>query len=302
MANIEQEWNHKKIKAIVDYFGHPFFQNKKVLDLGCKHGDAGGGALYRLGSQITAVDAREEHLKIAAKKYPGIKTIKSDLDCDWAFSHFDLVINTDLLCHLKNWEGHFRNMLNSTNNVVLETAVCDSLDPNLCSVLSENKDNPDWSFNGFSARPTAAFIEKIFGELSFDFKRLDSSGLNTGPLQYDWIVSNTGTCDINKRRFWFARRNTEHTKPQPIIKTIDNSVHARSKSLESKLTQHIVPIDTTSHPSLTPNQAPMNIRDPREVYHPWVKIDPPSYRNPFIETNQTVFAGKKKFVIVIPSY
>ena len=52
---------------------------KRILDLGCGHADI-SGVFYRLGADITVVDARQDHLKIAQKKFPGIKAVKMDLD------------------------------------------------------------------------------------------------------------------------------------------------------------------------------------------------------------------------------
>ena len=78
------EWNQKRIKGIVDFYGYKFFYMKKVLELGCGYADM-GGVLYRLGSDMTAVDARQEHLKIVSKKFPGIKVVRADLDGQWPF-------------------------------------------------------------------------------------------------------------------------------------------------------------------------------------------------------------------------
>ena len=69
------EWNQRRIKCIIDFYGHKFMYQKKILDLGCGQADISGG-LYRLGGEITAVDARQEHLTIAAKKFPGIKVVR----------------------------------------------------------------------------------------------------------------------------------------------------------------------------------------------------------------------------------
>src|SRR5579863_7669358 len=118
------DWNQKKIKAIIEHYGHQFFVHKKVLDLGCGHGDL-GGVLHRLGADVTAVDARQDHLKMVAKKYAGVKTIKADLDGAWPFygKSFDVIVDVGVLCHLKNFDEHLRNVCNSTTYLILETAV-----------------------------------------------------------------------------------------------------------------------------------------------------------------------------------
>src|SRR5271166_6459072 len=109
------EWNQKRIKGIVDFYGHKFFYMKKVLELGCGYADM-GGTLYRLGAAVTGVDARPEHLKIVSKKFSGIKTIHASLDGQWPFSgqKFDLVLDLGLMCHLSDFERHLRDVCAST--------------------------------------------------------------------------------------------------------------------------------------------------------------------------------------------
>ena len=102
------EWNQNRIKGIIDFYGFKFFYFKKILDLGCGYADI-SASLLRLGADITAVDARQEHLKIISKKYPEIKTVKADLDNGWPFQgkKFDLILDLDLICHINNYEVSF---------------------------------------------------------------------------------------------------------------------------------------------------------------------------------------------------
>lgn len=213
------DWNQKRIKGIVDFYGHQFIFNKKILDLGCGHADI-SGVLYRLGGQITAVDARQEHLKVAAKKFPGIKTVKADLDRSWAFygQSFDLILDLDILCHLNNYEEHLKAVCNSTNFLVLETAVCDSNDPFKCEVLSENKNIYDLAVNGLSSRPSPTAIERILLDCGMSFKRQDLSKYNSGPYVYDWIAKNDNSTSYHKRRLWFASKSIQQT-PTSFIET-----------------------------------------------------------------------------------
>lgn len=199
------DWNQKRIKGILDFYGHKFWLNKNILDLGCGHADL-SGVLNRLGATITAVDARQEHLKIASKKYPAIKTVKFDLDNGWAFhgKTFDLILDLGLLCHLKNYETHLRTICSSTTHLVLETTVADSDDSYMNQIMPENKSIYDLSFSGAGSRPSAAAIERILKDCGMSFKRLDQARFNSGTFQYDWKEKNDGTCDFNKRRIWFA--------------------------------------------------------------------------------------------------
>jgi SAM-dependent methyltransferase len=215
------DWNQKRIKGIVDFYGHRFFFFKKVLDLGCGYADI-SGVLYRLGGHITAVDARQEHLKIASRKYPGIKTVKADLDRGWPFygQNFDFTLDLDMICHLNNYEEHLRSVCLSTQFLVLETAVCDSDDPKKVVVVPENKNIYDLSINGVSSRPSPAAIERVLKECGMNFKRQDNSKYNSGSYVYDWKPKNDGSTDYNKRRLWFCVKNTNPLQ----FETSNNSV------------------------------------------------------------------------------
>jgi 2-polyprenyl-3-methyl-5-hydroxy-6-metoxy-1,4-benzoquinol methylase len=204
------DWNQKRIKGILEYYGHKFFINKKVLDLGCFHGDFGGLCL-RLGSSVSAVDARQEHLQIAGKKYPGIKLIRSDLDREWKFHgiQFDLILDLGLLNHLQDPITHLKNVCASTTHLVLETAVIDSDDPYAAVIGQENKNILDNSVNGSSSRLSTKYIEHILTSNGMSFKRIDNAKFNAGNFVYDWVAKNNGDTDYYKRRIWFASKTKE---------------------------------------------------------------------------------------------
>ncbi|MCZ2224453.1 MAG: methyltransferase domain-containing protein [Chitinophagales bacterium] len=199
------EWNNKKIKAILDFYGHKFFYMKKILDVGAGHGDI-GGFFSRLGAEVTSVDARQEHLKLIVKKYPNIKIIKSDLDGEWIFNGkpYDIIFDLGVLCHLLNVENHIRNICKSTCHLVLETTVCDSLDTSKIQQVNENKDAFDLSFNGIGSRPSTALIERLLTENNMNFIRIDNVKLNADKYKYDWQEKNNNECDFYKRRIWFC--------------------------------------------------------------------------------------------------
>lgn len=222
------DWNRKRIKGIIDFYGFKFFFYKRVLDLGCGYADI-SGALFRLGADIVVLDARQDHLKMAQKKYPGIKAVQADLDNKFPFSGkaFDIVLDLDLLCHLYDYEKHLRSVCAITNHLVLETAVMDDLDSEKFTVLPENKNTYDLSVNGVSCRPTSAAIERILSECGFNFRRVDSNIYNSNSYKYDWISQNDGSCDINKRRLWFAVSNgspIQFRKEKINIPNIENVI------------------------------------------------------------------------------
>jgi SAM-dependent methyltransferase len=212
-------WNQTRIKAIVEYYGHQFFFDKKILDLGCGHGDI-SGVLHRLGADVTAVDARQEHLKTVSQKYNGVKTVKADLDQPWPFfgKTFDLTLDLALLCHLNNFHlyNHLKAVCTCSNYLILETAVLDSNDPEACIVKSDNKNIYDGSFNGFSSQISAANIERLLTQYGMNFQRLDQTKFNSPPYSYDWHSKNDNSFDINKRRIWFCIKNgTQHQNINP---------------------------------------------------------------------------------------
>jgi SAM-dependent methyltransferase len=216
------ERTQKKIKAIIDHYGHTFFVHKKLLDLGCGHGDI-GGVFHRLGSEVTAVDARQDHLKMVGKKYAGVKTVKADLDGAWPFfgKHFDLVLDLGLTCHLSNLENHLKAVCASTTYLVLETAVADSSDPNYIH-MGQGSMDADASYNGVSCQASPAYIERILRNCGMVFKRMDSSKLNCGAYVYDWRPANNNSYDLHHRRMWFCVnernqiKNPNSSTPLPI--------------------------------------------------------------------------------------
>ncbi len=280
MTNGKQhEWNQKKIKGIIDFYSVKFFYMKRTLELGAGSSDI-GASLLRLGADVTAVDARQEHLKLINKKYPTIKTIKADLDLGWPapLRKFDLVLNIDLLCHIKDYAEHLRKLCANTFHLVLETAVCDSEDPEKCVMVAENKANFELSFNGMGSRPTAAAIERILTECKMDFRRIDNNKFNSGPYTYDWTSKNNDSCDINNRRIWFAVRNDSPIKfaPPPLP----------------------APINKPTNPNIVNPHA-------GHIYSTYTDPNAQSAQNAFpIYANNAIIPNSKdsKFVIVIPSY
>lgn len=173
------DWNKNKIKGILEYFGKDFFNLKKVLDLGCGHGDI-GAAFSRLGANVTIVDARKEHISLAQKKYPGLKAIVSDLEKEWIFANqkFDIVLDIGIACHLKDLKSHINSVAKICNFLVLETAVADTNEENFSTNIVENKLIFDQSINGIGSRPSAAYIEELLTKNNFIFERIDSNKFN----------------------------------------------------------------------------------------------------------------------------
>jgi hypothetical protein len=286
------EWNQRRIKCIIDFYGHKFMYQRKILDLGCGQSDI-SGALYRLGGDITSVDARQEHLTIANKKFPGIKTVKADLDQGWPFGgqKFDIILDLALVCHLRDFEQHLINVCSSTTYLVLETAVCDSDDPNKCVIESENKGIYDNSINGVACRPTAAAIERVLTACGMTFKRMDSGRLNSPPFIYDWQVQNSGDTSIGKRRLWFANKTANpsqamHVSP-PAFTLTSSGPSALQNSYQPAPYRNPLLGDLARPPQPTPT--------PSSAYQPTAQ-----YNAPPTTGNDDVRESTRRFAIITP--
>lgn len=304
------DWNQKRIKGIVDYYGYKFFYGKKIADLGCGYADL-SGVLYRLGSEITAVDVRQEHLKIVSKKFPGIKVVRSNLEGPWPFfgSKFDMVLDLGLLCHLGSFEEHLKAVCASTTYLVLETAVCDSEDASKCIRVPEGKDVYDLAFNGNGCRPSAAAIERVLAESGMTYKRMDSYKFNSGDYVYDWTPRDDGSVNLYKRRIWFCVKNANGvTQPyigsQPAVVVqappVGPAFHYGSTLPPSHfLSNNGVPtvLTAAARPPMSSRIAAEGLRHPG-VVNPYTSSN---YVEPkATELNLQVMRNSKEFALVTP--
>lgn len=252
------EWNQKRIKSIVDFYGYKFFYFKRILDLGCGYGDL-GGVVYRLGADVTGVDARQEHLKIVNKKYTGIKTVQANLDAAWPFhgQKFDLILDLGLLCHLADYEAHLKAVCASTTHLVLETAVCDSDDPQKVIATEEDKGAYDLSYSGKGCRPSAAAIERVLRDCGMNFKRMDNSKFNAADYSYDWYPKNDNSTSLGKRRIWFAvRENSPIQFANPASEMATPPINITSNTPQG----YITPIQNSGQPLTASPRPPMSAR------------------------------------------
>lgn len=321
------EWNQKRTKAIIDHYGHQFFFGKKVVDLGCGYADI-SGSLYRLGSEITAVDARQEHLKIVAKKFHGIKTVKANLDGPWPFygESFDLILDMDLACHLSSIDLHLKAVCAHTKYLIFETAVCDSDDPDKCVQMPEDKGIYDLSYNGMGCRPTAAYVEKLLTAYGMEFKRIDNSKFNVDDYVYDWQSQNDGSTSVSKRRIWFATRSAsgiiQQTPPDIVPPAPNLGFPPHDSRIPVILTTNPpptpvqpAPISSVDHGALALTQPILTVQSSPEIMGTWRNYgekwvwDPGNSSQPVspplpprVGTVPRFDKPEKKFVIVIPSY
>ncbi len=124
------------------------------------------------------------------------------------YLYFGLLEAIDKIDHI------LKCCINMSNNILLETLVCDSTDPNKLvkapvSITIETIDHP--ISIPVSTRPSPFYVENYFKNSAFSFKRYFDADLNTPHHIYDWehkndealsTVSATQSGTRELRRFW----------------------------------------------------------------------------------------------------
>lgn len=126
-----------------------------------------------------------------------------------------------LLCHLANYEEHIKTVCSSTTHLVLETAVCDSDDPNKSIEINEERNVYDLSYNGKGCRPSPSAIERVLTNCAMNFKRVDNIKFNSNKYEYDWFAKNDGSTSLHKRKIWFIVKDSSAVQfAKPEVKPI----------------------------------------------------------------------------------
>jgi SAM-dependent methyltransferase len=231
------ERSTKLSKAIIDYYGHTFFYGKTVLDLGSGSGDI-AAALARLGANVLCCDVRVENLKLINKNHPYLKTQLVNLETEWPFtSRFDIVLSLGVICHLKNYENHIKNICSIADNIVLETEVYDSVLLNKKPIYEE-KSIPYLSFYGEGSLLSTNYFQDQFALCGASFKRVDDAKINTREHRYDWRDAHTEHRAAANRRIWFGKNNMYLSTNTPV--TVNQAIpsdinsHINHEKLKTK--------------------------------------------------------------------
>jgi len=290
---------HKLTKLIIDYFGHRYFLNKNVLDLGCFNGDL-ANAFARVGARITAVDARKDHLAAINKKYPHIRTIQLDLDKDWPFAdfEFDVVFSLGVMCHLKDFKKHLNQICSAAETVILETEVLDFVYEKH-EIFSEDRVIHDASYNGEINLASSSAIQNTLSGIGATFRRIDNVSLGIRGHRYDWQEHNTGR-NTGFRRIWFIRRDKNIA--QKMLNE-QRMVYARQEAEE-----RVKRLATEEQQRVAREGAEAKIQASLPIPHIARQFPPPDVKiiPEIIPINRNIImtdsSSDKKFVIVIPSY
>ena len=202
-------WQDRRIAAIRHHYGDSFFRGRTVLELGCGYADI-GAALARLGAAVTCCDARPEHLEVVRDRWPHLQTVCADLNAEWPFGHFDLVLHLGLLYHLEPSHRSLHRSCQSADHLVVETEVVDSASPE--TVVSTPEDGYDQAVDGVGCRPSAARVEQVFAIEGMTWGRTDDDRCNAGYHVYDWPEQDSGRVERGQRRFWFVKRGLTCTR------------------------------------------------------------------------------------------
>ena len=228
-------WNHNRVKAIIDHYGHAFFAGKTILDLGCGHGSI-ASQFHRMGAILTCCDARQENLVKLKSQYPDLQTRLVNLDEEFPFDgKFDLVLSLGLLSHLRHWEQHLRDICSVGENVILETEVLDSSDPTAYQTISQDTTMNDVSFSGEGSIVSPYAIQRVLSEFGAIAKRVDKRTINSGENVYDWKEINAGVYKPGQRRMWFIQQH------KLLDKLFDTNRNIRSTHSEALRSNNIAP-------------------------------------------------------------
>jgi Methyltransferase domain len=202
---VYEDWRAKRIQAILDHYGHKFFEGKTVLELGAGYGDI-GHFFSMLGAKVTCVEGREKNTQQILQRYPSLKAITHDLNQGLpSKQRYDVIIHFGVLYHLQTPERSLRESCQCSEHLILETECSDSDDPQFLPTAKETSYVYDQAIDGVGTRPSQAWVERILSEEKEQFERLFDGRLNAGDHTYDWPLKNTKKCPRGQRRFWFAK-------------------------------------------------------------------------------------------------
>jgi SAM-dependent methyltransferase len=212
------EWRFKRLKKLLEIFPPEYFPGKKVLELGSGTGFI-GAFLADLGADVLALEGRacnRNFAKLQFRHLPKFKPVLFDLDTDFThFGRFDLIVNFGFLEVVQEVDKILNYCAKMTDNILLETLVCDSEDPDKiisANIPTESIDNP--INNEFLPHPSPFYIESFFKNHDWKTHRHFSSDLNTPYHLYDWEHQNSDKIVNDQtaqrlRRFWHFSKNID---------------------------------------------------------------------------------------------
>jgi hypothetical protein len=206
------QWRIKRINKILELYGIDYFKGKTILELGSGLGEI-GAFFAEIGANTLCLDGRIQNVNFANlkhRKLPNFKCQHYNLEHDFSkFGRFDLILNFGLLYHLKNVDSHLACCFTMSDDMLLETVVCDSTDPYKIDFCDEDKNSNEESLTGTGSRPSPFYVERIAEEHGFDALRYFTEDLNIDDLySYNWKHDGGEKPGDNYRlrRFWRIKK------------------------------------------------------------------------------------------------
>lgn len=206
------EWRMSRIRKILQIYDIDFFIGKKVMEVGGGLGNI-GAFFAEIGAKVLSLEGRRVNRNFANLRYRNLKNFKSvEGDLEQDFMHlgkFDLIINFGVLEVVKNVDNVMACCAELSDDILLETMVCDSTDPSKIVFVELDPTGIDNPMSGISARPSPAYIEKFFVDRGFSVYRYFDRDLNAGRHRYDWEHNNDNSVEDSMRRFWRFKRERQ---------------------------------------------------------------------------------------------
>lgn len=182
-------WRVKRVEKLTNLFGLDWFKGKKILEMGCGHGNI-GLYLESLGSVVHFSDAREEALTKVKEKSPDAVVFAIDQETEWCLeNHYDLIIHFGILYNLNYWEKDLNRVLQHCDCLALESAVHKFDNDNEYKITNYTYHEPHGPARGIGTLTSSYNIEKVARKNNFLVTRHDDKNLNLEGkphISYNW--------------------------------------------------------------------------------------------------------------------
>lgn len=181
------------VNKLESIFGIDWFENKKILELGCGTGRI-GRYLKLLGAEVTFCDARPELLKLIKLEDSSANCIVLNNETNWFLNnHYDLIIHFGLSYNLDNWQQDLLCTLKHGNFIAFESGVSKftkSFEAKIESPIYNYEHYGPYSKIGTLV--SSYDIEQILIKQNRSLIRYDHKDLNAGNFFYDWEENDIG--------------------------------------------------------------------------------------------------------------